>query len=457
MNGLAVSRKLVDCAGVVHGSFRSVPRNSNRKVISMRSKYLLCLSSFVIAAFVRAQTLETIPADPYFAKFKPVKAPQPAGLVLQKGDRLAICGDSITEQRQYSQIMETYLAVCVPELEVTVRQYGWGGETAPGFFGRMVSDCLRFKPTVATTCYGMNDHGYGPYRQDIGDRYRESSTKIVQAFKAAGARVIQGSPGCVSHKDEALNLNLCTLRNLGIEIAQAESVGFADVFWPMFTAEFAAHQKYAADYWIAGGDGVHPGWAGHLVMAYAFLKSLGLSGDIGTFTVDLKANKADVSAGHELAAFGGGELKIVSRRYPFCATGALNQDNSVRSGMTLVPFNQDLNRMVLVVKNGDAQSYKISWGAESKTYPAEALAKGVNLADDFAVNPFSEAFRKVEEAVAAKQAHETRQVKDLFHGPEFRHFADEVVALTEKVRTPLAENLKTAFVPVTHTITITPQ
>ena len=422
----------------------------------MNSKTLLGLLGVLLAAGVHAQTLESMPADPYFAHFQPVKAPPPAGLVLKPGDRLAICGDSITEQRMYSQIMETYLTVCVPDLGITVRQFGWSGDTAPGFLERMTNDCLRFKPTIATTCYGMNDHGYGAYTPEIGALYRQASTAIVQAFKAHGARVIQGSPGCVSQKAEALNLNLCTLRNIGIEIAAAEKVGFADVFWPMFTAEFAAHQQYATNYWIAGGDGVHPGWAGHLAMAYAFLKALGLHGDLGTFTVDLKANKADVSAGHELLALKDGAVTIQSRRYPFCATGATNADNSVRSGMTLVPFNQALNRLILIVKNGPASGCTITWGPASRTYSAAELAQGVNLANDFEVNPFSEAFRKVEEAVAAKQNYETRQIKDMLHSPEFQQYGADVVALTEKVRTPLARNIKTAFVPVTHTIQITP-
>ncbi len=422
----------------------------------MNSKTLLGLLGVLLAAGVHAQTLESMPADPYFAHFQPVKAPPPAGLVLKPGDRLAICGDSITEQRMYSQIMETYLTVCVPDLGITVRQFGWSGETAPGFLERMTNDCLRFKPTIATTCYGMNDHGYGAYTPEIGALYRQASTAIVQAFKAHGTRVIQGSPGCVSQKAEALNLNLCTLRNIGIEIAAAEKVGFADVFWPMFTAEFAAHQQYATNYWIAGGDGVHPGWAGHLAMAYAFLKALGLHGDLGTFTVDLKANKADVSAGHELLALKDGAVTIQSRRYPFCATGATNADNSVRSGMTLVPFNQALNRLILIVKNGPASGCTITWGPASRTYSAAELAQGVNLANDFEVNPFSEAFRKVEEAVAAKQNYETRQIKDMLHSPEFQQYGADVVALTEKVRTPLARNIKTAFVPVTHTIQITP-
>jgi len=41
-----------------------------------------------------------------------------------------ICGDSITEQKMYSLIIESYLTACVPELKITARQYGWGGETA---------------------------------------------------------------------------------------------------------------------------------------------------------------------------------------------------------------------------------------------------------------------------------------------------------------------------------------
>src|SRR5262245_41310005 len=101
-------------------------------------------------------------------KFHPEKAPRATKLLLQPGDKLAICGDSITEQKMYSRIMEDYLTVCVPELNVTVRQYGWSGERAPGFLKRMTNDCLRFHPTIATTCYGMNDHEYRSYEPRIG-------------------------------------------------------------------------------------------------------------------------------------------------------------------------------------------------------------------------------------------------------------------------------------------------
>jgi len=447
------------------------------------STLLCCL---VLATVSAAPALEKKPDGAYFEKFQPLKAPDTSKLLLKKGDRLAICGDSITEQKMYSRVMETYLTVCVPELQITARQYGWGGETASGFLKRMTNDCLRFDPTVATTCYGMNDHGYRPYEASIGDKYRERSTAIVRAFKAHGTRVVQGSPGCVGLKKEwdaasveSKNLNLCTLRNIGIEIAATEKVRFADVFWPMLTAGYDGMQKYGTNYAIAGKDGVHPGWAGSFVMAYAFLESFGLDGEIGTFTVDLKSGKAKTSKGHDVVSAKDGVIEIKSSRYPFCATGDLDKDNSIRSAMTLVPFNQELNRLTLVAKKGSATSYKVTWGAESKSFSADQLAKGINLAEVFAVNPFSDAFNKVDRAVKAKQDYETKQIKQIFHDLVSGKYktADDVkdeelkrlfalrdsagkfdfeaiVAETEKKRAPLAAAIREAFVPVTHTLRI---
>ncbi len=407
---------------------------------------------------------EVKPEHPFFQHFAPRKAPLPAGLVLEAGDRLAICGDSITEQRQYSRILETYLTVCVPELKITTRQFGWSGETAPQFLTRITNDVLRFRPTVVTTCYGMNDHGYRPYEPAIGERYREAMTAIVRACTAAGARVILGSPGCVGPvvpwtraTQEQMNLNLCELRNLGIEIARAEGVGFADVFWNMLKASFQATQRYGDVYQLSGKDGVHPDWAGSFVMAYAFLRALGLSGDIGTVRLDLGGLSATTSEGHEVLGFADGEVRLTSRRYPFCAVGEINRDSSIRSGMTLVPFNAELNRFLLVVTNAAAPRYIVTWGSGYRSYTREQLARGVNLAEDFALNPFSEAFDRVDAAVAAKQAYETRQIKDLMHGDEGRADLEATVALTEKARQFYVDALATAFQPVTHNIKLTAQ
>src|SRR5689334_20142496 len=102
---------------------------------------------------------------------------------LQKGDYCAVIGDSITEQKKYSVFIEDYLVMCQPAADLTVTQFGWGGETSWGYASRMANDTLRFKPTVATTCFGMNDGGYGPPNPDRIRMYTENQTKIVRELK----------------------------------------------------------------------------------------------------------------------------------------------------------------------------------------------------------------------------------------------------------------------------------
>lgn len=435
------------------------------------------------AATVRAETLaehfEPKPDDPAFEPYAPLKAPRPKALILKPRDRLAICGDSITEQRMYSRLIEDYLTMCMPHLDIHVRQFGWSGERAPGFLARMTNDCLRFQPTIATTCYGMNDHEYRPYEEGVGLAYRSNTRAIIRAFKAHQARVIVGSPGCVgkmphwvksaSGTVEDLNVSLSTLRNIGLWVAQEEHVGFADVFWPMLTAGYEGRKAYGPEYAIAGSDGVHPGWAGQAIMAFAFLRALGLDGDLGVFTADLRQKKLRAAGGHKVLASFDGEHEIESRRYPFCVCIPFKQTeapypvceaedatrhDSIRSAMPLVPFHEDLNRLMLFGRNGGGRKYRVTWGSESRVFTSAQLLKGVNLAAEFPANPFGEAFGRVDAAVAAKQAHETRQIKEVFHGPEGRADIEAAAVRTEVERAPLEGAIRAAFVPVRHKLKI---
>ena len=58
---------------------------------------------------------------------------QSGNSALTPGARVAIVGDSITEQKLYSKYMEAYLVACSGVPDVKVFQFGWGGETAGGF------------------------------------------------------------------------------------------------------------------------------------------------------------------------------------------------------------------------------------------------------------------------------------------------------------------------------------
>ena len=95
------------------------------------------------------------------------------------------------------------------------------------------------------------------------------------------------------------------------------------------------------------------------------------------------------------------------------------------------------------------------------------------------MSPLSDAFKKVDAAVGEKQAYEQKEIQQIFHAlldgkfkteqeikdPEIKElFAlrtadgaldrDAIIKATEAKRAPLAEAVKAAFVPVTHTIKI---
>lgn len=119
-------------------SFKHSSKYTPKSIFSVTVAIFLALSAsarITIAEERKSQVAklgsyayEAKPDDAAFAKFNPRLAPPPGPLLLKKGDRLAIIGDSITEQKIYSRIIETYLTVCVPQLEIQARQYGWSGE-----------------------------------------------------------------------------------------------------------------------------------------------------------------------------------------------------------------------------------------------------------------------------------------------------------------------------------------
>lgn len=394
--------------------------------------------------------------------------------VVQPGARIAVVGDSITEQKMYSRYIELYLMACLPELKASVMQFGWGGERAIGFANRMQNDLMPFKPTVVTTCYGMNDGGYGAFSDNIGKAYENPMRDIVTRLKAAGVTVVVGSPGAVDTKyfvrgnnPEAApvyNDNLNQLRGIAEKIAKEQGMPFADVHTPMVEAMAKAKAALGADFPVCGTDGVHPGANGHFLMAYAFLKAMGFDGNLGSITVDMKGN-ATAAGGHTVLAAKDGVVELESTRYPLCISGGEKEAGSPRSMLAFVPFQQELNRLTLVVKNLGADRAKITWGAAGKEFAKADLEKGINLAAEFPETPFAAAFKKVEEAVAAKQNVETYMIKNQIttfpslqkqfpDDPELNGALDVLRNRLWMRQAALTATVRAAVAPVKHTLTI---
>ena len=405
-------------------------------------------------------------------------SPLRADFKVQPNDVVGIVGDSITEQHIYSAFMEDYLLMCQPTAGQKIIQFGWSGEQAPSFFTRMKTDALPFQPTVVTTCYGMNDGHYAALSPETADTYRKAQTDIVEGLKKAGVReIVLGSAKCVDsatyHGHDVkgavvYNKTLGSLGDIDQEIAKKEGVTYADVYGATTDAMKKSKAKFGEDYVFAGGDGVHPGPNGALVMAYAFLKALGCDGNIGTITVGPGLDKAEATAGHEIVSCQGGTVTVKSTRYPYCFTGTLDsKDPLTTAAITqFFPFNEDLNRLTLVVKGLKGAKGKVTWGTTTKEYTAAELASGVNLAKDFLQNPFSDQFAKVHLAVLAQEAQETLLSKMFMHNEALwkTDFApgvdaawDQIIDAARKQHDVLFQKAADLVVPITHTIKIEPE
>ena len=398
--------------------------------------------------------------------------------------RVAIVGDSITEQKLYSKYVECWLLACSGVPDLRVMQFGWGGETAGGFANRADNDLGLFDPDIVTLCYGMNDGGYQPWKGEIGTAYEANMRRVLDRLSALGVRsVVVGSPGAVDTNffrpgqtmgdkpaHAAYNDTLARLRDIDRSLANEKGQRFADVHAAMVDAMTKANATLGPKYDVCGGDGFHPGPNGQLLMAYAFLKGLSVDGSIGEITVDLAAGKAGGTPGQKVTGIekegSAATVEVTSTRWPFCFEGDTTSSGSTRSILPFVPFNDDLNRYRLRVSGLTTPAAKVTWGSETKTFTKEQLATGVNLAAEFPRTPFDEPFARFQAAVAEKQNFETFMIKQIV--TDFRHIPDiatdaeaQAAAALLSARLmrrweELDKTVRERLVPVTHTIRIEP-
>ena len=242
--------------------------------------------------------------------------------------------------------------------------------------------------------------------------------------------------------------------------------GYADVHQAMIDAMARAKTALGEKYDVCGGDGVHPAPNGQLIMAYAFLKGLGCKGDIAEIVVDANGT-ATASEGHKVVNSGPGKAEIESTRYPFCFDGDAKSSKGTRSITPYLPFNEELNRFVLKVKNLTGEKAKVTWGAATKEFTKEQLEKGINLAAEFSETPFDKAFVSYFATLGKKQGEETTMIKDFV--TKFRSVAgdvkgdQELAAAFDVIKkrlgarhAALEASTRKALVPVTHTVVVAP-
>ncbi|HTH49567.1 MAG TPA: SGNH/GDSL hydrolase family protein [Candidatus Limnocylindria bacterium] len=333
-----------------------------------------------------------------------------AGFQIHDGDRVVFLGDSITEQRLYTTYIEAYTLARHPNWTITFRNVGWGGDTAwlrqrahpdekelfaadPASQQKMVEgsvgsglsrDVLPLRSTFVTVKFGMNDHSYQAFRPDIFAAYTRSQTQIAKVLEGAGARVAFLTPQPIEeHRpdpdQDVRNVSLRKFSDGLKEVAIANHATFVDQFDTYMKLMMDAR---AADpkAFIGAGDAVHPGPAGHTLMAWAVLKGLGATADVSRATVDFKT-KSVTSERCRVEHLTVADGKVAFDRLDDALPMPI--DERAQSALKLAPVLDELSRYELRVTGLPEGTYEITIDGESAAKAsAESLAKGWNLSNE---------------------------------------------------------------------------
>src|SRR2546426_9325603 len=313
---------------------------------------------------------------------------------LKEGDRIVFYGDSITDQRLYTTITETYVVTRFPKLDVSFVHSGWGGDRVTGGGGgpidvRLRRDVYAYKPTVMTIMLGMNDGSYRAFDEKIFDTYAKGYQHIIDAAKEAlpGIRitVIQPSPfDDVTQPprfEGGYNTVLVRYSQFVKELADREKLGLADLNAPVVAA---LEKAKATDPELAKKiipDRVHPGPGGHLLMAAELLKSWHAPALVSAVEIDASTKKvvdAKKTSVSELKAGAGISWTQIDEALPMPVD--LN-DPVVALAVKSSDFLQALNQQTLKVTGLSAANVDLKIdGDDMGSFTREQLAEGINLA-----------------------------------------------------------------------------
>lgn len=222
------------------------------------------------------------------------------------GDRAMILGDSITERRQYSTLMESYVLSRFPKWTISFRNTGWGGDTMnlrtrKGLDAGFERDLKPLQPTAVTIDFGMNDGryglaasaGYAGSAQRLADKFFALRTRVAFITSSPEEKYEAGEPA-----GSAYNGVLRSYSDELKRVAKGKKLPFVDQLNPMIALIESGRAAGVLGSTLGGArlvpDAVHPNWDGSFVMAVYILK--GLNGPSLVSSVEVNALNGAVKA-----------------------------------------------------------------------------------------------------------------------------------------------------------------
>ncbi len=338
----------------------------------------------------------------------------------QKGDTVAFLGDSITHGSDYHALLQTFFSTRYPELDLWTENVGRSGDTSWGALReRLDADLYTFDPDSVILHFGMNDVGRDTFKNLINSpsdesrkgrrgQYRSAMTKLVDTLLEKDLRVAIMSPTLFDdglkkwdsqHESPHLNAELAKFGEMGLTLAKEKDIPFIDVHTRL--TRLTAEKQARDESFSFTADRVHPKNGGYPIMAYEILKAFGA--DPVVFDLEIKADGTVVKAEQtKIADFDskGGTLvwTAVENRLPF-PVQEMGSDNA----FSLVPFQEELNRMILKVSELPEGDHLLEIdGEEIGNFSSANLAAGINLAPNRNTPQYIEAARLRKGLIAEK-------------------------------------------------------
>lgn len=349
----------------------------NSKVPVAPTLLLLALCSVPFAAHAQ-------PAAPAFA--------------LHDGDRVTFYGDSITEQREYTEDVEEYVLTRFPSWKVGFHNAGVGGDKVSGGGGgpvdlRLDRDVFAWHPDVITVMLGMNDFYYRPDQPGIFTTFTDGYRHIVESLKKndPGARVtlIQPSPyDDVTRASTGNNGVLLKYSAFVAQLAREQGLQAADFNTPLTTVLAAVNAESPALAQQVIPDRVHPQQGGHWIMAESLLRNWQAPSLVTSVAIDASAKPTADAANTAVAGLTQAKGKTTAKISWTQADKALPlpfPPLEVDPVLALVLKNSDvvsaLDQETLQVRALAAGSYDLLIdGRKIGSFTAAQLAGGINLA-----------------------------------------------------------------------------
>lgn len=221
-----------------------------------------------------------------------------AGFAIHDGDRVTFYGDSITEQREYTEFVEEYLLTRFPDWKVTFHNAGVGGDKVSGGWAgpidlRLDRDVFAAHPDVITIMLGMNDGYYRPSQPGIVSTYIDGYRHIVDSIQTKLPQVrltlIQPSPyDDVTREPQfpgGYNGVLLQYSDLLAQMGKEKNLTVADFNAPVTSVLKTVNQQNPILAPQVIPDRVHPAAGGHWVMAGSLLKRWKAPAIVSTVTI----------------------------------------------------------------------------------------------------------------------------------------------------------------------------